>query len=172
MNVRNKYKYTEVFTFPRYVLIRLIVFSVELVFNATFRRNVMPSSSWWRSYVHSIYLGKVYLDLIPSPWRWRQCASPIRRCRPTTLQSVKFTRLLSVNTYVLLLQAWEYQTRFLVLVVYKPEVYYQYRAIILSVASVCQLGYRINLAHTIKCLHARWTAGRDQRWLSDKIMTL
>ena len=119
----------------------------------------MPSSSWWRNFVHSFCLGEVYLDLITSPWRWRQYISPIRRCWPTTLQSVKFTRLLSVNTHVLLLQAWEYQTRFLVLVVCKCEVYYQYRAIILSIASVCQLGYRINVAHTTDCLHARWNHG-------------
>jgi len=34
MNKISKYKYTEVFTFPRYVLIRLIVFSVEMLFNS------------------------------------------------------------------------------------------------------------------------------------------
>ena len=127
--------------------------------NATFRRNVMPSSSWWRNCDHSVYLGEVYLDLIPSSWRWRQYISSIRRCWPTTLQSVKVARMLSANTHMLLLQAWEYQTHYLVLVVYKREVYYKYRVIILSVAIVCQLGYRINLAHTINCLRARWSNG-------------
>lgn len=119
----------------------------------------MPSSSRWRNYVHSFCLDEVYLDLIPSPWRWKRYISPKRRCWPTTLRSVKFTRLLSVSTHALLLQTWEYQTRFLVLVVYNCEVYYQYRVIILSVAIVCQLDYRINVAHTIDCLHARWSNG-------------
>jgi len=36
MNIRNRYKYTDGSTFPRYMLISLIVFSVELVFNADF----------------------------------------------------------------------------------------------------------------------------------------
>jgi len=159
MNIWNKYKYKAGSTFLRYVLIRLIIFSVELVINANvseesnafiivvtelcpffLSRWSLPGLNSVALKMEAIYFSNTSL-LTYNP----------TKCKIHTTIICEYTRAIAPSMRI--------SDALSSLVVYKCEVYYQYRVIILSVTSVCQLGYRINLAYTIDCLHARWRNG-------------